>query len=280
MWGPFTRLLCVVGLGCALTTGPVYGQDAVIPVSERVPAPDEPIVEETTVNANAPCLEPPPMIQWSEYDGPFHKLAGTVGRKVERKAAHLPHYKTDAALCSLVPRDKFMLFVHDSIEPGSLLSSAFNAGQDQWHNSDPTFGRGGIGYVKRLAANIESDTSGRFLSEFLLPTVFQEDPRYYRLAHGSTHERLFHAMLHIFVAHRDSGRRMFNFSEPIGALGAAALSDLYHPGNARGFGAMAKGASITMGTDMGFDVLREFWPEIARGFHIPFREFHDLKPRQ
>jgi hypothetical protein len=27
-------------------------------------------------------------------------------------------------------------------------------------------------------------------------------------------------------------------------------------------------------SDMGFDVLREFWPEIARKLHVPFRDHH------
>ena len=34
----------------------------------------------------------------------------------------------------------------------------------------------------------------------------------------------------------------------------------------------AKWASFAVMTDKGFDVLREFWPEIARKLRIPFRE--------
>ena len=78
------------------------------------------------------------------------------------------------------------------------------------------------------------------------------------------------------VAHGDSGRYMFNFSEWLGTATGAAVGEAYHPGSRRGFGAAASGASISILNDMGFDVLREFWPEIARKFHLPFRGTGEL----
>jgi hypothetical protein len=29
---------------------------------------------------------------------------------------------------------------------------------------------------------------------------------------------------------------------------------------------------------MGFDVLREFWPEVSRKLKLPFRDEHEVKP--
>lgn len=52
--------------------------------------------------------------------------------------------------------------------------------------------------------------------DFAYPPIFSEDPRYYRLAHGSGGRRFLHAVEHAFVAHRDNGKRMFNFSEWLG----------------------------------------------------------------
>ena len=74
------------------------------------------------------------------------------------------------------------------------------------------------------------------------------------------------------MAHHDNGKHMFNFSEWMGAATAVAVSDGLHPGNEHGFGPGAKWASFTVVTDMGLDVLREFWPEIARKLKMPFRE--------
>jgi hypothetical protein len=230
------------------------------------------IEEQTRKNAASPCLEPPPLVSLDEYRGPFLKLVGAFGRALERKSATQPHYKPGTLLCSLEPRDKFILFAHDAFDPLSFLGAGFFAGIDQAQNRDPTFGQGTEGYGKRFGVALAGQTSFRFFSDFAYPTIFSEDPRYYRLAHGSGEKRLLHAVEHTFMAHHDNGKHMFNFSEWMGAATAVAVSDGLHPGNEHGFGAAAKWASFGVITDMGFDVLREFWPEIARKLRIPFRE--------
>jgi hypothetical protein len=117
-------------------------------------------------------------------------------------------------------------------------------------------------------------TSG-FFKDFAYPTIFSEDPRYYRLAYGSSGKRLFHAVEHAFVAHRGDGSRMFNFSEWLGTTSAIFLSNTYQPDNRRGFSPAAARLGFSVANDVGFDILREFWPEIARKFKLPFRDQHE-----
>jgi hypothetical protein len=241
----------------------------VLPIEALPPAIQK---EETVQNPVAPCLQPPPLISFDDYRGPFQKVVGTFARKLDRKSVHIPHYKPGAVLCSLELKDKFMLFVGDTRDPFSFLSAAFNAGLDQASNQDPTFGQGMLGYTKRFAADFAGDTTGRFLMDFAYPTIFGEDPRYYRLGYGRPRTRLFHALEHTFVAHRDSGTRMFNFTEWLGTTTAVVINNSYHPGNERGFGPTARAVGFSIGIDMGYDVLREFWPEIARKFKMPFRD--------
>jgi hypothetical protein len=231
--------------------------------------------EDTVKNTAAPCLEPVPLVRWEDYQGPLQKVVGTFARKLERKSAHPHHYKPGAMLCSLEVKDKFLLFVQDTFDPVSFLSAGFNAGLDQAANQDPTFGQGAAGYAKRFGADFAGQTVSRFFGDFPYPTAFSEDPRYYRLGHGSTGRRLLHATQHVFVAHRDSGRRMFNFTEWLGTASAVALNNAYHPGNEHGFGPAARQVGYSVVQDMGFDVLREFWPEIARKLHMPFRDMRE-----
>ena len=54
------------------------------------------------------------------------------------------------------------------------------------------------------------------------------------LGHGSAGKRPLHAAEHLFVAHREDGSRMFNYSEWLGSASSAALSNVYHPGNQHG----------------------------------------------
>jgi hypothetical protein len=227
--------------------------------------------EQIQKNPAVPCVEPPPLVRWEDYHGKFRKISGMFARKLERKTVHAPHYKPGAVLCTLEAKDKFLLFVHDTIDPVTFIDVAYSAGIDQAENRDPTFGQGGVGYGKRVGAGLAGQASSQFLKDFAYPTIFLEDPRYYRLAYGSKGKRLLHATVHVFIAHREDGTHMFNFSEWLGTSSAVTLSNVYHPGNKRGFSPAAQGVGYSVLDDSAFDILREFWPEIARKLKLPFR---------
>ncbi len=232
--------------------------------------------EETTKSGTAPCVSPPPLLRWQDYQGPFQKAVGLFAGKLELKAAHPPHYKSGTVLCSLEVKDKFVLFVRDTFDPISFLEAGFNAGLDQGSDRDPTFGQGAEGYGKRFGADFAGQTTWRFFTDFAYPAIFSEDPRYYRLIHGSGKRRFLHAVEHTFVAQRDSGKHMFNVSEWLGTVTAVALNDVYHPGNERGLTPALRVSGYAIVGSMGFDVLREFWPDIAHKLHMPFRDTRDL----
>jgi hypothetical protein len=218
------------------------------------------------------------MVQMQDYNGPFHRIIGTFTQKLDRMSVHDPRYKQGAVLCSLQIKDKFYLFLRDSVDPETFLNAGFNAGMSQARNDDPTFGQGGEGYGKRLAASYTDEVQFRFFKEFAYPTIFSEDPRYYRVGQGSVKRRFLHAVAHSVVAYNDKGKPMFNFSEWMGEISGTSISNLYHPGNRRGVGPAAQGIATDVGFDIGFDELREFWPEIARKLRLPFRDQNEAPP--
>jgi hypothetical protein len=223
-------------------------------------------------------VEPPPLVSLRDYNGPLKKTVGIFARALERKSVHPPHYKPGVVLCSLELKDKFVLFVQDSLDPVTFLGSGFWAGMDQASDNDPSFGQGAAGYGKRFAANLAGQASSKFFSDFAYPSSFSEDPRYYRLAHGSMRKRFLHAATHVFVAYRVDGTNMPNYSEWLGTASAVALSNTYHPDNERGIRPASRRVGYSILQDMGFDVLREFWPEISRKLKLPFRDEHEVKP--
>src|ERR1700730_6491540 len=156
--------------------------------------PVAPLQEEATMNATAPCVQPPTMVRLEDYHGPLKKTVGTFGPPLERKTRHPPHYKPGAILCTLKFKDKFKLFVQDSLDPVTFLATGFSAGLDQAENSDPSYGQGAEGYGRRFGAEFAGQASSRFFKDFSDPWIFSEDPRYYRLARGTGSERLLHAM--------------------------------------------------------------------------------------
>jgi len=211
------------------------------------------------------------MPSWEDYNGKFSKLVGTFARKLERKSVHPPHYKPGAVLCTLGAKDKFFLFLQDSIDPSTILGGAFNAGIGQAENDDRSYGQGAAGYGKRFAANLADQAQSEFIKDFAYALIFKEDPRYYRLIHGSTGKRLLHAIDHAFVAHREDGTQMFNVTQWLGTTTSAVLSNTYHPDNHRGVAPIASRVGFSVLNDMGYDILREFWPDISRKFKLPFR---------
>jgi hypothetical protein len=276
-WGTFVRAQEAASPETAIADSALPEKALLDASSQRGLLPDAPLrgsasQEEATTNEPTPCLEPSPLLRWQDYQGPFQKVVGAFARKLELKSVHPPRYKAGTVLCSLEVKDKFTLFVRDTFDPISFLGAAFNAGLDQASNRDRMFGQGAEGYGRRFGADFAGQTTWRFFTDFAYPTIFSEDPRYYRLIHGSGRQRFFHAIEHTFVAQRDNGKHMFNLSQWLGTATAVGLNDVYHSGNERGLAPALRVSGYALASGMGFDVLREFWPDIAHKLHMPFRD--------
>src|ERR1700740_3469255 len=226
--------------------GTLWGQNTLLALM--------PPKQETQPSAPVACVQPPPMVSWEDYHGPFQKAVGAFGRRLERKSAHAPHYKPGAVLCVLSLHDKFLLSVRETFDPVTVLGIAHDAGISQAENNDPSYGQGAAGYGTRFGAGLAGEASSQLFKDFLYPTSFSQDPRYYRLGHGSTRKRFLHALAHSVVAHREDGTQMFNFTEWMGTTSAVVLSDTYHPDNKRGVGPTATRVAYNVGGDLGFNV--------------------------
>lgn len=240
------------------------------------PAPPAP--PQTRPGAPLPCVQPAPMVSWRDYQGPYQKIVGAFGRRLDRKSTQPPHYIPGARLCVLTFHDKVRLAVEDTFDPITFLGIAYNAGIGQAEDVDPSYGQGAIGYAKRFGAGFAGQATSEFFKVIVYPTLFSQDPRYYRLARGTTKDRFLHALEHSVVAYKVDGTPMFNFTEWLGTSTAVAISNSYHPDNQRGFQPAARRVSYDVAIDAGFDVLREFWPEIAHKFKLPFRGQNEPPP--
>lgn len=255
------------------TAPPDTASPATPPESVTLPGSSKPAVVEIQPTAipAIKCVQPPPLISLMDYDGPLDKTVGAFANKLELRAVHQPHYQPGVVLCSLALKDKFILFLRDTYDPVTFVAAGFLAGIDQGIGRDRSFGGGGQGYAKRFGAEFVDQTSFKFFKDFAYPSLFGEDPRYYRMMEGPRKARLLHAIGHTFITHTDNGEPMFNFSEWLGTTSVVVLSNEYHPGNGRGFWPAAGGVSLAVGIDTGSDILREFWPDIARKLRLPFR---------
>ena len=216
------------------------------------------------------CIQPAPIARWQDYQGPQAKIVAIFGRRLQRQSVRPLHYEPGVPLCTFSVKDKFHLFVWNTVDPLTFLEAGFNAGISQAENNDPTFGQEAGGYGKRYGAALADQASFQFFKSFAYPSLFSEDPRYYRLGRGTKGERILHALGHIFIAYNVDGTSMPNYSEWLGTTTTVVLSNTYHPGNRRGFDPAAERVGYNMANDEAVNILHEFWPEIARKFKLPF----------
>jgi len=163
--------------------------------------------------------------------------------------------------------DKFELFALNTVNPFQFVATAAWAGISQAQNSYPSWGQGAEGYGKRYAASYADTASFGFFGTFFFPSLFHQDPRYFRKLNGTFGQRLGYALSRIAVTRTDHGGASPNVSLWMGALSSGGVANLYYPDANRGVGLTFERAGIGVATSAGFNVAREFWPDVTHHFH-------------
>ena len=99
----------------------------------------------------------------------------------------------------------------------------------------------------------------------ILPSILRQDPRYYRMGHGTAAHRILYAAATSFICKHDgTGKWEPNYSNVGGNITAGALSNLYYPSGDTGVGhTIATGFVVTAEGAIGAE-FDEFWPDISR----------------
>jgi len=166
----------------------------------------------------------------------------------------------------LTARAKFRLFVKGSFDPFSFASVAIGAGLGQAQNDLAGYGQGAAGYGKRFGAGLADETSGGFFGGFLFPSLFHEDPRYFREGSGTFKARLGHALIRPVVTRKDSGGNEFNWSGILATFVASGISNAYYPGSDRGAGHVFTRAAVAIPFSVSGTIFNEFGPDLEKKF--------------
>ncbi len=163
----------------------------------------------------------------------------------------------------LTSGQKFKLAVQ-YLNPYTFAFVAAEAGVNQARNSPKEYGQGAEGFGKRYGAGFADGLTAGILITGVYPSLLRQDPRYYRLGEGNSSHRTGYALTRILVTRQDSGRKVLNFSEILGSFSSSALAVTYYPKSQRNFSDVAERAGIQFAFDAGFNVLKEFYPDIER----------------
>ncbi len=124
---------------------------------------------------------------------------------------------------------KFRLALRTSADPVSIAIPAVIAGVEQSQNDLSGYGQGMQGYAKRFGAVSTDSLVSTMVGEAILPTVFHQDPRYFYKGTGSITSRALYAISTVVICKGDNGHWEPNYSNVLGNLASASISNLYYP---------------------------------------------------
>lgn len=164
----------------------------------------------------------------------------------------------------LTAQQKFGLFASNSVSIFTIVGAAMGAGINQARNTQTGFGQGAEGYFKRFGASMASAASNNFFGTFLLPSLLDQDPRFFVRDTGNFGDKVGYATSRIFITRSDRGGEVINWSGMLGPLAGSALANTYLPADSQGVGNTFSRWSTSLASTAGSNVLREFWPTIVR----------------
>jgi len=196
-------------------------------------------------------------------------------RPESREETHIlgivPDYDTvrnvSGVILPISARTKLWLATEDVFDPFSFVVAGFYAGGSQASNQYHEFGQGMTGYAKRYGGAFADNAVGNYLTEAVFPILFRQDPRYFRMGpQFGFWKRVGYSVSRVVVTRADSGARQFNFSEILGNGAAAGISAAYYPPSSRHPEEVLEKWALNVGSDAGFNILKEFWPDMRHKF--------------
>jgi hypothetical protein len=172
-------------------------------------------------------------------------------------------YRSDAV--SLTAGQKLRLAFRSSVDPVTFAAAFLVAGYHEGMHDDVGFPWGIKGYGERSGAAYLDAFDGNMIGNGILPSILHQDPRYFRLGHGSTTHRLLYALAtNVVCKHDNTGKWEPNYSNVLGNIASGGISNLYYPSNNSGIGqTFTNGFIVTAEGGFG-SVFQEFWPDISR----------------
>jgi hypothetical protein len=250
-----------------LEAPPCQQAPGTVPSSSAAESPSSKESAEKTPNGAAPNRAPDgncvPQSKKKDED---------EGKQTNRILWVVPNFAAVNANTQLPPlsvKGKFWLATEDTFDYSSFVWTAILSGQDFATKAYPEFGQGMAGYGRYYYHLFIDGVSGSYFTEAIVPSLTHEDPRYYTLGHGGFFRRAGYALSRVVITKTDSEGQTFNWSEVVGNLCEAGLSNAYYPAEERG----ARATAINWGTQLESaalnNIAKEFWPDIR---HFLFRK--------
>jgi hypothetical protein len=163
----------------------------------------------------------------------------------------------------LTQAERDHLYFKSVVNPIGFFKAGFSAGLNQLNNKPEEWGQGAAAYGKRYA-----DIEGQYLIQrtatFGLSSALHEDNRYFNSGKHGFWPRAAYAIESGMLARHDDGSRHISVSQIGGVAAGAFLSRLWQPSSQNSAGDGAVSFGITMASNAGFGLVKEFLPDLGR----------------
>jgi hypothetical protein len=156
-------------------------------------------------------------------------------------------------------------YFRSMVNPLSFVRVAGSAGIDQAKDKPDEWEQGASGYGKQFA-NIFAQYSIQRTATYGLESLLHEDNRYFNSDKKGFWTRTGYALASGILSRRNDGTRRFSISQAGGVVAGAFLARTWLPSSQSSLGDAATSFGITMGTNIGFGVVKEFLPDMVRPF--------------
>lgn len=238
-------------------------QDGAQRAIQNAPAGDSPTGAVSPVSSAQPAVAPQAAQEKDQREKAEQQLKEQEHQRVLGVVPSFNvSYRSDAV--SLTGWQKIRLAFRTSVDPVTFGAAFLVAGYHEAEN-DLNFGWGPKGYAQRAGAAYLDAFDSNMIGNGVLPALLHQDPRYFRMGHGSTTRRLLYATAAAFICkHDNTGKWEPNYSNVLGNVAAGAISNLYYPGSNSGVGLTISNGMIVTAEGAFGAIFQEFWPDISR----------------
>jgi hypothetical protein len=157
---------------------------------------------------------------------------------------------------------EYRSFNESLIGKHSFLRSGITTSIAQLSNAPREWGRGPDALGKRFASSFGRHMI-RATVQYSMAETLRQDLRYHPSDKDGIGARLKHALTSTFVARNmDTGEPTFASARVTGIMAGGFVSRSWMPDRLQTPGSGFRTSGVSLGFDAGFNVLREFWPDI------------------
>lgn len=198
-----------------------------------------------------------------------HQQQVSVIILVTRRSYWFPDLATTTA--PLSARQRFALFLDDSISGHAIAGSAVGAGVGEALNWTSGYGQGLDGIGKRFGSYMARTASNSLFGTFLFSTLFRQDPRFFVRSRLTFWQAAKYSVYRVVITRRDSGGDTVNSSGLLGPLAGEGLANAYLPIENRTVGNTFLRYSTDIGLRAAGNFVRQYWPTLSKRLLPPKR---------